>query len=143
MCLALNSRRTVTHQACGYIGVCGYKNQAIKISQVPQSSVYKDALRGNLIFILNFPMILVPSSYAPGFFYLNGYLIFISAYPLPHCSPAPDSDAERQILIICNFSQPPFFPLIPTVSHLQSIPFPQVLTLTLTTSGLFCAQSNT
>lgn len=42
-----------------------------------------------------------------------------------------------QILTICNFSQPAFFPLEPTVSALQ--PGPHSLIRCLTSSGLFCA----
>ena len=47
----------------------------------------------------------------------------------------------REILMICNLSQPPCFPLVRTVSTFH--PPTQFLMPCLTISGLFCAQSRT
>ena len=53
-----------------------------------------------------------------------------------YCIAEPDD--IRHILTICSFSQPPFFPLLPTVSAVN--PSPHFLICSLTISGLFCAQ---
>ena len=73
--------------------------------------------------------IFIPASHAQ--LDLTGYRFHLSK---SHSVPSP----SLQILTTTNFSHPPTFPLLPTVSTLHLFPHP--LILSLTPSGLFCAQ---
>ncbi len=143
MCAALNSRKSaVRNHACRLVGILAFVDIKTRQSRFHEHDIFPSHTKVHCLavsfcflyfLVVQAPVILRESQ---NFRPLASWASFSLFFPSLSCSY---SGFARQILIICNFSQPPFFPLVLTVSTLHSSPHPWILRFTC--SGLFCAQS--